>query len=83
MCILYKYIYITSITFWAIFEHVSANTARLILWTHKILSCPAFYTIHIMLIFTYLRLISCSLLFYAVDDVRQLFDNEFNINKFI
>ena len=69
-----------------LFELVSANTARLILWTHKILSCPAIYTIHIMLIVTYLRLISCSLLFYAVDDVRQLFDNELiliHINKFI
>ena len=43
MCILYKYIYITSITFWVLFEHVSANTARQILWPHKILSCPVIY----------------------------------------
>lgn len=49
MCILYKYIYITSITFLVLFELVSANTARLILWTYKILSCPAIYTIHIIL----------------------------------
>ena len=49
MCILYKYIYITSITFWAIFELVSANIARQILWTYKILSCPAIYTIQLLI----------------------------------
>ena len=35
----------------------------------------------ILLFVAQFRLISCSLLFYAVDDVRQLFDNEFYINK--
>ena len=34
MYILYKYIYIISITFLVLFELVSANTARQILWTH-------------------------------------------------
>ena len=45
MCILYKYIYITSITFLVLFEHVSANTDFVDI-QNPILPCLLHYTYH-------------------------------------
>lgn len=54
MCILYKYIYITSITFLVLFELVSANIKTDFVDTQNpILPCLLHYTYHIL---------SCSLL---------------------
>ena len=44
---------------WTLSAWINAGELCGTLWTHILLSCPSIYTIHSVLIFTYIRLISC------------------------